>query len=499
MHNRGIISSIVLIGCLYIIAVSGGGCANIIPPAGGPRDSLPPILLKATPGDSTRNFKSNKITFTFDEFVEVQSPEENLLVSPSPATNPIIDYKLNTVTVKLKDTLDANTTYTINFGKAIKDFNEGNVMQGFSYTFSTGPYIDSLELRGKVILAETGKTDSTVIVMLHTKGDDSVVIKEKPQYIAKLNSNGEFVFKNLPPKTFYIYALKDEGGTKRYLSGKQLFAFADKPVVMQSSVAPLTLYAYTEEQAPAASAASTSGLNIGNKGKKLGGETTDKRLKFQTSLSNGQQDLLTPFTLKFEQPLRLFDTSKIKLYTDSTFNTVSSYAFVKDSTSKNILLNITWKENTLYHIILNKDFADDSSGKKLLKTDTLSFTTKKLADYGSLKLTLRNLETAKNPVLQFVLNNVLYKSFPLTGNVFTEKVFLPGEYELRILYDDNKNGKWDAGEFFGKHKQPERVKPVERRITVKPGWDNEVEIDINQETKSTGTPQSPNIKPGTTN
>lgn len=499
MHNRGIISSIVLIGCLYIIAVSGGGCANIIPPAGGPRDSLPPILLKATPGDSTRNFKGNKITFTFDEFVEVQSPEENLLVSPSPATNPIIDYKLNTVTVKLKDTLDANTTYTINFGKAIKDFNEGNVMQGFSYTFSTGPYIDSLELRGKVILAETGKTDSTVIVMLHTKGDDSVVIKEKPRYIAKLNSNGEFVFKNLPPKTFYIYALKDEGGTKRYLSGKQLFAFADKPVVMQSSVAPLTLYAYTEEQAPAASAASTSGLNIGNKGKKLGGETTDKRLKFQTSLSNGQQDLLTPFTLKFEQPLRLFDTSKIKLYTDSTFNTVSSYAFVKDSTSKNILLNITWKENTLYHIILNKDFADDSSGKKLLKTDTLSFTTKKLADYGSLKLTLRNLETAKNPVLQFVLNNVLYKSFPLTGNVFTEKVFLPGEYELRILYDDNKNGKWDAGEFFGKHKQPERVKPVERRITVKPGWDNEVEIDINQETKSTGTPQSPNIKPGTTN
>ncbi|HEY6062911.1 MAG TPA: hypothetical protein VIV35_04850, partial [Chitinophagaceae bacterium] len=141
-------------------------------------------------------------------------------------------------------------------------------------------------------------------------------------------------------------------------------------------------------------------------------------------------------------------------------------------------LAVTWKENTLYHIILEKDFAEDSSGKKLLKTDTLSFKTKKLSEYGSLQLKFRNLELTKNPVLQFVTNDFIYKSFPLGSSSFSQPIFLPGDYELRILYDDNKNGKWDPGDFFGKHKQPEIVKPVERKITVKAAWQNEVEIAL---------------------
>ena len=92
------------------ITVLNTGCANIIPPQGGPRDSIPPVLLKATPGDSTRNFTGNKITFTFDEFIELQDIQGNINVSPSPKINPAVDYKLNTVTVKLKDSLESNTT-----------------------------------------------------------------------------------------------------------------------------------------------------------------------------------------------------------------------------------------------------------------------------------------------------------------------------------------------------------------------------------------------------
>jgi hypothetical protein len=99
----------------------------------------------------------------------------------------------------------------------VKDLNEGNVLQNLVYTFSTGPYIDSLQLKGKVILAETGKIDTTLIVMLHTSANDSAVVKERPRYIAKLNGQGEFVFTNLPPKTFYIYTLKDNNGTPQVL------------------------------------------------------------------------------------------------------------------------------------------------------------------------------------------------------------------------------------------------------------------------------------------
>jgi hypothetical protein len=451
------------------------GCANIIPPQGGPKDSLPPRLIKASPGDSTRNFTGSRIIFSFNEFVDLQNPQENLLVSPTPRNNPNVSNKLNTVTVKLRDSLEPNTTYSINFGEAIKDFNEGNVLKGFTYIFSTGRYIDSLELHGKIVLAETGKIDSTLIVILHTSADDSAVVNEKPRYIARPDGKGNFVFKNLPPKTFYLYALKDEGGTHRYFSDKQLFAFAESPVIVGSKSETITLYAYASKQATLQTIIQS--ITTVNR-KKGAAESADRRLKFQTNLVNNLQDLQGNFIMTFEQPLRSFDTSKIRLYTDSSFNPVAAYKFEKDSSNRKLQLTVVWKENTLYHIILNKDFAEDSSGKKLLKTDTLSFKTKRLAEYGSLQLKFRNLDLTKNPVLQFITNDNIYKSFPLTSSSFSQLLFLPGEYDLRILYDDNKNGKWDPGEFFGKHKQPEIVRPVERKITVKAAWQNEFEITL---------------------
>jgi hypothetical protein len=480
MTYRDLIAA-AIISIITLSVISGPGCANIVPPQGGPRDSLPPVLIKADPSDSTRNFNGTKITFTFDEFVEVQAIQENLLVSPLPANNPVVDYKLKTVTLKLKDSLEANTTYTFNFGNAIRDFAEGNMAKNLTYTFSTGKYIDSLQLQGKVVLAETGKADSTLIVMLHTSADDSIVIKEKPRYIAKVDGTGNFTFTNLPPKKFYLYALKDEGGTKRYLTERQLFAFADKPIQVQAKNDSILLYAYSKP-APNQPSAITNLQNARGRG---GNNAADKRLKYQGSIANGQQDLLSDFFITFEQPLRSFDSSKIRLYTDTTFTPVQNCSFKKDSTNKKLQLVFKqpsaqsgWKENTLYHIILEKDFADDSAGKKLLKTDTLSFKTKRLGEYGSLKLKFKSLDMLKNPVLFFLSNGAVLNSYPLSSPAFSAELFLPGEYELRILYDDNKNGSWDPGQFFGKHKQPEIANPVERKITIKPGWGNEFEIAL---------------------
>ena len=475
MRYKNLISSVFILLLIAISVTSGPGCANIIPPQGGPKDSLPPVLIKATPGDSTRNFTGNKITFTFNEFIDVQGIQENLNVSPSPGINPKIDFKLNALSVKLVDSLESNTTYSINFGNAIKDFTEGNTLKGFTYTFSTGRYIDSLELKGKVILAETGKIDTTLIVLLHTSPADSAIIKERPRYVAKLDGTGSFIFKNLPPKTFYLYALKDDGGTRRYFSDKQLFAFADKPITLSGKTEPVTLYAFSEKETT--SSALPAGVNIGGRNLK-GGLSSETRLKYQTNLTNSQQDLLGKFMLTFEQALRTFDSTKISLFTDSTFIPATGYTFQKDSTNKKIILLNTWKENTAYHIILDKDFAADSAGKKLLKTDTLHFQTKKMADYGSLQLKFKNLDTARHPVLLILQNETILKSTPLKVAGFSQALFLPGEYELRILYDDNNNGVWDTGQFFGKHKQPELVKPVERKITVKPAFQNEIEIAL---------------------
>ena len=104
-----------------------------------------------------------------------------------------------------------------------------------------------------------------------------------------------------------------------------------------------------------------------------------------------------------------------------------------------------WKEGTAYHLILEKEFATDTAGRQLLKTDTLSFVTKKKADYGSLELRFKNLDKYKHPVLQFVLNNQVIKSVPINGTVYSETLVLPGEYTLRVFDDVNKNGQWDTG------------------------------------------------------
>ncbi len=470
MSFKYFISSVLIILAIAISLISSPGCANIIPPQGGPRDSLPPVLEKVSPADSTLNFTGNKITFTFDEFIEVQNISENLIFSPTPSVNPYVEYKLKTVSVKLKDSLEANTTYTINFGNAIKDFTEGNPYKNFTYTFSTGNFIDSLELKGNVLLAETGKIDTTLIVMLHTNSDDSAVIKERPRYFTKLDSKGNFHFKNLPRKTFYLYALKDDNNTKRYTSDKSLFAFADKPVVINEKTEPIILNAYTAKTAEALPANNPARVA------KPSGTEADKRLKYQTNLIGGQQDLLSDFYFIFNDPLKFFDVEGLKLFTDSTYTPASTFRFLIDSSNTKISLLHQWKQNTQYHIILNKSFAEDSLGKKLLKDDTLNFTTKGATDYGSLKIKLRNLELSKNPVLQILQNSQLFKSFPMTSIDFSQEMFLPGEYELRILYDSNKNGIWDPGDFFNKHLQPELTKPIDRKISVKAAWQNEFEI-----------------------
>jgi len=444
----------------------------MIPPTGGDRDSLPPHLQKVTPPDSSKNFINKPITFTFDEFiqdVQQQNPYQNVMISPNPTTFPTIESKLRTLTVKLKDTLEPNTTYYINFGDVIKDVNEGNVLHNFTYIFTTGNTLDTLQLSGKVLLAETGGIDSTLIVMLHRSGEDSAVVKEKPRYITRLDGKGNFRFLYLPSGTYYLYALKDESGSGRH-SEKSLFAFADSAVEIKPNAAPVTLYAFVENKEPQPS----SSINFPG-ANRPGAKPDDRRLRF--SRSGNMQDLLGDFYLSFERPLRNLDTTKLQVSTDSTFNPVSS-SWEIDSLKKRLTLKTTWKENTLYNLILDKDFAEDTSGRKLLKTDTLNFTTRKQADYGSLKLSFTNIDLSKNPVLQVSQNGTVIKTFPLNAAELYQPLFNPGEYDLSILYDENKNGHWDPGKFFGGRKQPELVKPLNKKITVRSNWDNEFEIKL---------------------
>lgn len=450
------------------------GCANIIPPGGGPRDSLPPVLRTVTPPDSSRNFAAKKITFTFDEFVEIDNPRQNLLVSPVPKIDPVVESKLRTVTVTIKDTLEPNTTYSIDFGNAIKDINEGNVLKNFRYLFTTGTYFDSLQLTGNVVVAETGKPDSTLIVMLHTILDDSAVIKERPRYVARLDSSGRFRFRNLPPGTFAIYALKDEGGQRRYLSKQQLFAFADSAVVTQDAPGPITLYAYAEKE-ETEETETPSLQRPAARGRRAAAAPDNLQVSLNTP--GGQLDLLSQLEIGFSTPLREFDSTKVQLTTDS-FDILTGYHFLRDTSNQKVTLVYKWTENTGYNLILDSTVATDTLGRRIPRTDTIAFRTRQAKEYGEVRLRLLNLDLSLNPVLQFVQGDQVKFAYPMTSRNFNATLFPPGEYDLRILYDENKNGIWDTGSFFENRKQPEKVQPIPRRLNIKANWLNEIDITL---------------------
>jgi uncharacterized protein (DUF2141 family) len=471
--------------CILTLFITGmsllEGCANIIPPLGGPKDSLPPRVVTMDPVDSTLGFTGKRIVFNFDEYVQLDQVQENLLVSPTPKINPVIESKLKTVTVRIKDTLQPNTTYVIDFGNAVRDVNEGNPLKNFRYIFSTGKYLDSLELTGKVIVAETGKVDTTLIVLLHTNLTDSAVAKEKPKYYTRVDKDGNYRFRNLAPGTYALYALKDEGASRRYMSPAQLFAFYSEPVDLKKSQGPLNLYAYSEpEEAkkPKTTAKpSKSAAPPAAKGKKKNDEEKqDRRLRFSNSLDNGQQDIQKPLVLTFPDPLKEFDSTKLVL-ADEKFKPVT-YQLEKDSTNKILTIQYNWPLDQEFHLITEKDMASDSLGKSILHTDTLTFRTMKESDYGSIKFRFTNLDTSRKPVLQLIQNDKVLYHFPVTGKELIIKRFRPAEFELRMLYDENGNGVWDKGSFFGTKKQPEKVEAIGKQLNVKANWDNEVDITL---------------------
>ena len=129
MKGSYLITSLAVVIIGLCIMSSGSGCASIVPPTGGPRDSLPPVIVRMDPRDSGRLFNQKKIVISFNEYVQVDEIQKNLIVSPTPKVNPIVTIKLRDVIVTIKDTLEPNTTYSLDFGKAIKDLNEGNVFR----------------------------------------------------------------------------------------------------------------------------------------------------------------------------------------------------------------------------------------------------------------------------------------------------------------------------------------------------------------------------------
>jgi hypothetical protein len=210
-----------------VICLLIAGCAREVLPSGGPKDTAPPQVVAEKPENGSVNFHGKFIKITFDEFVTLNSPTENVIFSPP--VNKRVDYTTQgkSVLVKFNDTLRSNTTYNLLFSDCIQDYHEGNKLSGYNYAFSTGDSIDNHKLSGKIRHAETGKPEAGIFVMLYEKDIDSLPLTTQPNYLTKTNSQGSFFFNHLKPQKYKIFALKDINFDFKYNLPNELIAFAD--------------------------------------------------------------------------------------------------------------------------------------------------------------------------------------------------------------------------------------------------------------------------------
>jgi hypothetical protein len=203
-------------------------CANIVPPTGGPRDTIPPEVIRSTPSNFTTNFTRSGIHIEFDEFIELRNINQQFLMTPPQSQRPEFRARGRDLYIELKDDLIANTTYTLNFGDAIVDLNEGNALSNFEFVFSTGDVIDSLSYSGTVLNAFDNEPVEGAIVMLYNELHDSVPYRQMPLYANRTGKDGRFRLNNLRGDTFLVFVITDVNNNYLYdRPGEELIAFRD--------------------------------------------------------------------------------------------------------------------------------------------------------------------------------------------------------------------------------------------------------------------------------
>lgn len=210
-----------------LLLMFAASCAKQGFPSGGPQDKTPPSLVGATPSSETLNFREQSFYLEFDEYVTVKDADNNVLISPPMIHKPEFTTKGHGVLVKIKDTLQPNTTYLFQFKEAIADFNEGNLLPSLDYVFSTGEVLDSMSLSGKVVDALSGKPrEEEVSVMLYEKDEDSVAVNENPVYVTRCDKEGRFGFGYIRPGRYKIVAFEDGDKNMRF-GPTESIGFAD--------------------------------------------------------------------------------------------------------------------------------------------------------------------------------------------------------------------------------------------------------------------------------
>jgi hypothetical protein len=200
---------------------------------GGPKDEDPPRLVESIPENYSLNFDEKRIEITFDEFIQLDNVNQELVISPPIGAKPDVRLRSKSILIELESELLENTTYTLNFGNAIKDNNESNPLTNFEFVFSTGDYLDSLSVGGTLLRAfDLTPPEDPVMIMLYDNLSDSVVFHELPVYIGKTGKEGVYRINNLKADTFKLFALKDVNNNFLFDLPNEQIAFLDTTVII---------------------------------------------------------------------------------------------------------------------------------------------------------------------------------------------------------------------------------------------------------------------------
>ncbi len=515
-------------------------CANIQNLTGGVRDVLPPKIdsTRSTPNRST-HFDKKEINLTFDEFINLDNPYQNIIISPPLKEKPEITLKGKTINIKFgeKDTFKTNTTYSINFGESIKDLHEGNIAKNLKFVFSTGDKIDSLSISAKLTDAKTKAPIANGLLMLYDKNEDSIVAKSLPFYFSKSDKEGNLTITNIHEGNYKLFALQDGNANYLYDNEKESIAYLDTMIRLQSNIDSLELQLFVAEpdykilDKTQAQGYTSVLYNKNPENIKIRIEPTlaytkyiDKdtlKILYTKNDTNSYNLIFTDFennkdTVEIPKSTRklIQDSIKIQnLLLSSNFNTMNqlrnpSLVFnvpiskiesslitsTEDSTQK---VDWSWKVDTNDNRIINIKgvMAEDKTYNiKLLpkalttfqniSNDTLvlKFRTLLTKNLGNIKLKIKDLESSKNYLLTV--------GSEASGIIYTEKIknkstfeaaikgLYPELYELKIIEDDNKNDIQDSGNYW-KHKKAEKIfnKKLDQ---LRANWDLEVEYSIKE-------------------
>nr|WP_294786730.1 Ig-like domain-containing protein [uncultured Flavobacterium sp.] len=534
----------------FIILISVISCAKRGSITGGLKDTLAPVLVSSYPENYSTNFKGNTIMLNFDEYIKLKNTNKQLIISPPFKNEPIITPTTVSkfIKIEIKDTLQPNTTYSLNFGQAITDNNEGNAINQFKYVFSTGPYIDSLKLNGIIKDSHEKYVDNFVSVMLYEVNDkfkDSTIYKEFPRYITNtLDSMRTFQFDNLKEGKYLLVALKDKasnnkfnpkddkiGFLKHYITiptdtvyelelfkevlplktfkpiqasgnrlllpyeGKQDFK-KDKPKIVLKNGNEVLETIVTQFPKKDSLQVWFKPLKTDSLSMEVSREKYNKRFSFKIkalkkdtlaikAIQNGQITFRERFTLETETPLVKFDKSKITLVDKDS--TAVDFKTEYDEFDQKLYVDFEKKPLEKYHFTFLPGALTDFYEKT---NDTLSYklATKEFEDYGNLILNLKNVK--RFPIIVELTNkkgdNVLASAYSEGETTITFNLMVPEEFTIRVIYDDNKNKVYDTGSFLNKT-YSEEVYYFQKGIDVRSNWDVDETIDLS-------TPFNPEVE-----